>query len=207
MKLIDGLTLSKDIRELLRPGEIMFDRFGNEHELPRYFYEVPSHGAATSFNLTEHFTLAEFLLTDLREHERLEQYPRYIPAGVALLAFALEVFRYKVDSYIHIAANGGYRSPAHALSTYASQHCWATAANIFRIGETMLNDQSTIERYADLAKAACGGIRVRPYGHTIATSDDHLHIDIGRTLFEPDETGSNAAMKPSIKSVDEGGRR
>ena len=39
----------------------------------------------------------------------------------------LEQFREAVGTFVHIAANGGYRSPRHALSRNASPHCWGTA--------------------------------------------------------------------------------
>jgi hypothetical protein len=52
---------------------------------------------------------------DVREVEAMRTFPRYVPCAVALLATALEVFRAEVGTFVHIAANGGYRSPGHAL--------------------------------------------------------------------------------------------
>ena len=37
---------------------------------------------------------------------------------------------------------------AHARTGGASPHCWGTAANIYRIGDTYLDSPETIERYA-----------------------------------------------------------
>ena len=58
-----------------------------------------------------HFGLNEFLLVDLKEAERLRSYPRYVPCAVRVLAFYLERLREAVGAPIHLAVNGGYRSP------------------------------------------------------------------------------------------------
>ena len=86
---------------------------------------------------------------------------------------------------MHVAANGGYRSPAHALSRHASRHCWGTAANIYRIGDTWLDSREEIEKYADIARRVIPGVWIRPYGPEDGQADDHLHLDIGYTVFEP----------------------
>ena len=85
--------------------------------------------------LTPNFGLWEFIDVDVREAEPLRRFPRYVPCAVTLLARALERFRDHVGTFVHVAANGGYRSPAHALTAHASPHCWGTAANIYRIGD------------------------------------------------------------------------
>jgi hypothetical protein len=108
-----------------------------------------------------------------------------------MLASALEVFRLEVGTYVHIAANGGYRSPAHALSRHASRHCWGTAANIYRIGDTYLDSQSEIDRYAAIASRVLPGAWIRPYGPGDGEADDHLHLDIGYTVFDPPELTGN----------------
>lgn len=102
-----------------------------------------------------------------------------------LIASALEVIRAEFNSYIHIAANGGYRSPSHQLSTHASPHSWATAANIYRIADEYLEDEDRIEKYKRVAERAVEGLWVRPFGHTVGLADDHLHIDLGYSLYVP----------------------
>ena len=57
-----------------------------------------------------------------------------------------------VGTFVHVSANGGYRSPSHALTRNASTHCWGTAVNIYRIGDTFLDDRASIERYAGVAR-------------------------------------------------------
>jgi hypothetical protein len=102
-----------------------------------------------------------------------------------LLAAALELFRLEVGTYVHVAANGGYRSPRHALTRHASRHCWGTAANIYRIGDTFLDTREEIEKYAAIARRVIPGVWVRPFGQEDGQADDHLHLDIGYTVFDP----------------------
>jgi hypothetical protein len=70
--------------------------------------------------------------------------------AVAHLAAHLSVLRQHLGTFVHVAANGGYRSPAHALSSPASVHAWGTAANIFRIGDDLLDSEATIGRYTEV---------------------------------------------------------
>src|SRR3989440_12572825 len=93
IKVVDAFDLDDELRSLLKPGEMVRDAQGRRHRLPRYFYEVPSHEAAVSIRLTHHFGLNEFILVDLKESPRLEQFPRYVPCAVRVLAFYLEQFR------------------------------------------------------------------------------------------------------------------
>src|ERR1043166_5110917 len=85
-----AFDLDDELRTLLRPGEMVKDEKGRRHRLPRYFYEVPSHEIATNTRLTHHFGLNEFILVDLKESQRLQQFPTYVPCAVRLLAFYLE---------------------------------------------------------------------------------------------------------------------
>jgi hypothetical protein len=84
-----------------------------------------------------------------------------------------------------VAVNGGYRSPAHRLSDRPSPHLWATAANIFRIGDTWLDSQKSIERYARMAESLGPEVFVRPCGPEPGETDDHLHFDLGYLLSTP----------------------
>jgi hypothetical protein len=146
---------------------------------------VPDWQSAVEWELTEHFGLYEFLIVDLREAELLQSFPRYVPCAISLLGAALEVFRDRVGKAIHIAANGGYRSQAHQYNPTASLHSWGCAVNIYRIGDDLLDDKETIEKYGAIARKALSGLNVKPYGHNIGESDDHLHLDIGLVSVLP----------------------
>lgn len=185
LKLVDGARLSPELREALLPGELVEDRNGRARRLPRFFYEVPSWQTARDLQLTPSFALWEFLNVDVREAEVVRRFPRYVPCGVALLATHLEVFRREVGTFVHIAANGGYRSPAHRLSEHASTHSWGAAVNIYRIGDDMIDDRERIEHYAALARRLLPGIWSRPFGAGVGETDDHLHLDIGYAWVVP----------------------
>lgn len=180
LQIIDGQTLGKEYRSLLKPGEQVDGKV-----LPRYFYKVPDWETALRTPLTEHFNLYEFLVVDLYEHELMQAYPRYVPCAVTLLAFALESVRVRIGKPIHIAANGGYRSPVHRKNTRLSAHSFGAAANLYRIGEDFLNDKDTIESYSSQIEKATQGIWEKKFGHEIGESDDHLHFDIGFTVVTP----------------------
>jgi hypothetical protein len=197
LKVVDAFDLDDDLRSILRPGEMVRDTKGRRHRLPRYFYEVPDHDTALSARLTPHFGLNEFILVDLKESPRLQAYPRYIPCAVRLLAFYLEQFRTTVGASVHVAVNGGYRSPAHKLSLNATAHMWGTAADIFRIGNTILKTKETIEKFNAVAEDLSDDIRALPYGHvTGVNADDHVHIDIGYVTLIPPEISEDRMELP-----------
>jgi hypothetical protein len=185
MRIVDGVRLEKPLRDALLPGRVVHDDAGRPHRLPRYFYEIPSWAHAMELQLSPNFALWEFIQTDVREAAPLRAFPRYIPCAVTLLALALEQFRAAAGTFVHIAANGGYRTPRHALGVNASPHCWATAVNVYRVGDAMLDDREAIERYAAVARQALPGAWTRPFGHDRGQTDDHLHIDFGYTLSMP----------------------
>ena len=120
LKVVDAFDLEDEVRTILKPGEMVRDTQGRRHRLPRYFYEIPSHDAAQATRLTPHFAMNEFILTDLKEAPRLQQYPRYVPCAVRILAFYLEQFRAACGASVHVAVNGAYRSPSHKLSQHAT---------------------------------------------------------------------------------------
>ena len=91
----------------------------------------------------------------------------------------LEDLRTKVGAPVFVAANGGYRSPAHRLNTAANPHWWAAAADIYRVGDTWLNTQNSVEKHGALARELLPDVNVLPYGHQPGESDDHLHLDLG----------------------------
>lgn len=187
LKIVDAFDLDPEVRSLLMPQEMAEGKNGRRHELPRYFYEIPSHEAAREVRLSPHFGLNEFLLVDLKEAERLRAYPRYIPCAVRLLAFYLERLREAVAAPIHLAVNGGYRSPAHKLAVGATPHMWGTAADLYRIGSQVLNEKETIEKYNRVAEDISGDLWIMPYGHEIGKTDDHIHLDLGYVSLVPRE--------------------
>jgi hypothetical protein len=197
LKVVDAFDLDDELRSALKPGEMVRDAEGRRHRLPRYFYEILSHDVAMRTRLTPHFGLNEFILSDLRESARLHQWPRYIPCAVRILAFYLEQFRSAVGASVHIAVNGGYRSPAHKLSQNATAHMWGTAADIYRIGSTILRTREQIERFNELAEDVSEEIRVLPYGHvTGQNADDHVHIDLGYITLIPREISEDRMEQP-----------
>src|SRR5712664_4923986 len=162
---IDGLDLAPEHRTLLQPGEAETDSHGNVHHLPLFFYEIASWQEAHEVRLARHFRLSELMLVDCREARLLlGQFPHYVPCATALLATWLEDFRREVEAPVFISANGGYRSPAHQIGGAKSIHAWATAANIYRIGDTFLSDAKSIEKYGTVAASLSLAVFVRPFG-------------------------------------------
>jgi hypothetical protein len=197
IKIVDAFDLDDELRSLLKPGEMVRDAESRRHRLPRYFYEVPSREAAIGIRLTPHFGLNEFVLVDLREAPRLQEFPRYVPCAVRVLAFYLEQFRAAAGASVHIAVNGGYRSPAHKMSHGATSHMWGTAADIYRIGTTILKTQEVIEKFNELAEQLTDDVTTYPYGHvTGSTADDHVHIDLGYITVVPREISEDRMEVP-----------
>jgi hypothetical protein len=189
LPIVDGRELPAPYRRVLRPGEPLEDRTGRPHTLPTRFYEVDSWETALGLELTPHFMLWEFLTVDVREAAAQRTVPRYVPCTVTVLAAHLELFRLAAGTYVHIAANGGYRSPAHALSRHASTHCWGSAVNLYRIGDVWLDTPDAIDRFARLALSSIPGVWARPWGHEDGLADDHLHLDLGWVIAEPRPAG------------------
>jgi hypothetical protein len=197
IKVVDAFDLDDELRSLLKPGDMVRDPEGRRHRLPRYFYEIPSHEAAVGIRLSHHFGLNEFTLVDLKEAPRLQQFPRYVPCAVRVLAFYLEQFRRELGASVHIAVNGGYRSPSHKLFTTATPHMWGTAADIYRIGATILKGKETIDRYNGIAEDLSDDIHVLPYGHvTGVNADDHVHFDLGYITVIPREISEDRMEVP-----------
>jgi hypothetical protein len=185
LRIVDGRRLEKKFRDVLKPGGVMSDSQGQAHQLPRYFYEIPSWDVAQEIELSEHFALWEFIHTDVHEAEALRTFPRYVPCAITLLALCLEQFRGAVGDFVHIAANGGYRSPCHVLSVHATPHAWATAVNIYKIGDTTLDERDALDHFADIAYRSMPGVYVRPFGNKAGYTDDHLHLDFGYVIAVP----------------------
>ena len=190
LRIVDGLELADKYRQVLRPAALVADRQGRLRRLPRFFYEIDSRQTASETDLAAHFALSEFIEVDVREAAALRAFPRYVPCAVTLLAAQLELFRLQVGVPVRIAANGGYRSPGHTLSTHTSTHAWGTAVNIYKIGDELLDEQEKIERYAGIATKLLPGIWSRPYGHNLGYADDHLHLDLGYVTVTPRDAAS-----------------
>jgi hypothetical protein len=199
LALVDGREFPEDLRRIHRPGEVIRDRNGRPRRLPRFFYEVPSWERAVEVPLTAHFSLYEFVSLDVREPAPVRHWPRYVPCAVALLAAHLELLRQELDQPLFIAANGGYRSPGHALDRgadgepVASPHHWGTAANVYRIGADLIDTQGEIEKFGAKALALLPGVWVRPFGTERGFADDHLHLDLGYTVAVPHEAADEGA--------------
>lgn len=197
LKVVDAYDLDDELRSILKPGEMVRDGQGRRHRLPRYFYEIPSHEVALGTRLTAHFGLNEFILADLKEASRLHGYPRYVPCAIRILAFYLEQFRTAAGASVHIAVNGGYRSPSHKLSLNASPHMWGTAADVYRIGSNILRTREAIEKYNDIAEDLSDEVNVLPYGHvTGRNADDHVHLDLGYMTLVPREISEDRMEQP-----------
>jgi hypothetical protein len=197
LKVVDAFDLDDELRSILKPGEMVRDAQGRRHRLPRYFYEVPSHEVAVRSRLTAHFGLNEFSLVDLKEAPRLQDFPRYVPCAVRVLAFYLEQFRAACGASVHIAVNGGYRSPMHKLSLHATPHMWGTAADVYRIGSAILKTKETIEKFNELAEELSDDLHVLPYGHvTGSNADDHVHLDLGYLTLIPREISEDRMEQP-----------
>jgi hypothetical protein len=188
LRAVDGLDLPDEYRSLLRPGEAETDFLGNVRRLPRFFYEIRSWQEAHEVRLAPHFTLAELMLVDCREAGTLlRQFPHYAPCAIVLLARFLEDFRCEVDAPVFVSANGGYRSPAHQIAGAKSIHAWGIAANVYRVGDTFLDDAKSIEKYGAVAASLSPAVFVRPFGRERGQTDDHLHIDLGFVSLTPRE--------------------
>ena len=187
LRLVDGCTLPHRYRDVLRPGGILCDHGGQSRRLPRYFYEIDSWQQARDTFFAPHFAASEFIHTNVREAPALRVFPRYVPCATLLLATALEQFRAAVGTPVFIGANGGYCSPRHARIGGASPHCWGTAANIYRVGDTYLDSHDAIARYAAIAHDVLPTIWTRPLGPELDKTDDHLHLDLGYVVSTPRE--------------------
>jgi hypothetical protein len=190
LPVVDAKRLDRRLRAVLRPGELMRDLGGRARRLPRYFYLIDSWQTALQVPLAPRFMLWEFIGVDVREHELARTFPRLVPCAVTAMAAALETFRTVVGAPVHIAANGGYRSPAHRLSDVATPHCWATAVDVYRIGNEYLDTRETIEKYSRLALQSLPGLATRPYGHGRGEVDDHIHLELGYATLVPREAES-----------------
>lgn len=189
LPVVDGRELPEEVRRLLRPGELLTDGAGRRHRLPRWFYEIASAQVARETTLAPYFGLYELITVDVREPEPLRGYPRYVPLTLTHLAAHLSALRQHLGTFVHVAANGGYRSPAHELNEPASAHVWGTAANLYRIGDDFLDSEETIGRYTAIVREVLPAAWCRPWGREPGGTIDHLHLDLGRLVVAPRDVG------------------
>lgn len=185
LPIVDGTTLDAPYRALFRPGETAVDPAGSTWVLPCYFYRIDDETTARTTYLAPYFSLWELTQTDVREASLLHRYPRYVPLAITLLAAHLSALRAQLGTYVHVATNGGYRSPGHRGSPMASPHMWGTAANIYHIGNDRLNTRKTITHYTTEILRILPGVWIRPFGHQPGCTSDHLHLDLGRLCVSP----------------------
>lgn len=185
LRLVDGRDLPDEYLRVLRPGQPVPDQAGKARLLPRFYYEVGSWEEALSVQLTPHFGMWELLDVDLREVRVMRDFPRYVPCAITLLAAFLEIFREAVGTVVRIAANGGYRSPGHAHSQIATPHTWGTAANIYRVGDELMDSEERIEKYTRLGRRVLPGVWTRPFGAAPGHAFDHVHLDLGYVTVVP----------------------
>lgn len=119
LAVVDGRELPKAFRKLLRPGETVTDTEGRDLTLPTHFYEIDSWKQARETEMAPNFGLYEFISIDVREADLLRSFPRYVPLALAHLAAHLALLRSTLGTYVHVAANGGYRSPTHHVGPEA----------------------------------------------------------------------------------------
>ena len=134
--------------------------------------------------VSTHFNLSELMTVDSREADLLlRTFPHYVQCAILALARYLEDFRREVEAPVFISANGGYRSPAHRANKAPTLHSWGTAADIYRIGDSYLDDEKSITRYGRIAASLGAEIFVRTY----RDGDDHLQVDLGYLTLVPRE--------------------
>ena len=195
LRVVDGFDLDGPQREALRPGEYARDRRGRVRRLPRHFFEVTSWDEALQTQLTPHFGLWELIDVDFREHPGARSFPRYVPCAITLLASQLETLRTHVGTVVRVAANGGFRSPGHEHSDVASPHMWGVAADIYRIGDELMDTREKIEKYIRIARDVLPGIWTRPFGEGPGFAFDHVHVDLGYVTVVPHDARDDDGME------------
>ncbi|HEX6202105.1 MAG TPA: hypothetical protein VF100_03810, partial [Thermoanaerobaculia bacterium] len=71
----------------------------------------------------------------------------------------------------------------------ASAHVWATAANLYRIGDDFLDSEQTIGRYTQVVREVLPAAWCRPWGREPGGTIDHLHLDLGHVVVAPRDVG------------------
>ena len=67
---------------------------------------------------------------------------------------------------------------------------------MYRIGDTYLDSQESIVRFAGIARDVLPTVWTRPLGPELAKTDDHLHLDLGYVVSVPrDAAGETYNMK------------
>jgi len=74
---------------------------------------------------------------------------------------------------------------------------WGTAADVYRIGTTILKTREQIEKYNVIAEDLSEDVSVLPYGHVTGNNaDDHVHLDVGYITVIPREISEDRMEVP-----------
>ena len=185
LPIVAGSDLPDPVRAVIAPGEEVQDAHGHRRVRPFHFYRVESCQQARELELAPFMSLWELISVDVREHPAMRAFPRFVPCAVTVLAAHLSALRQYFGTYLHVSANGGYRSPSHDRGGAGTLHAWGTAADIYRIGDDYLDEQETIETYRKKIEQVMPALRCKPFGHDPGETDDHLHVDLGYLVVEP----------------------
>jgi hypothetical protein len=83
------------------------------------------------------------------------------------------------------------------MAINGTPHMWGTAADIYRIGSTILRGKEGIDRYNEIAEDISADVNVLPYGHvTGMNADDHVHLDLGYVTSIPREISEDRMEQP-----------
>jgi hypothetical protein len=116
LQLVDGTAAGREsTAPRLRPGELVPDREGRLRRLPRYFYEVPSWDAALETSALPTSRCGSSSTWTCARPAAAHLGRATCPARSRCWPRTWRCCAAEVGTYVHVAANGGYRSPAHAL--------------------------------------------------------------------------------------------
>ena len=157
-----------------------------------------------------HFTVSEFIHTDVREAARAPGLPAVHPVrnGSARVR-ARAVPRSGRHLRLHRRQRRVLLASARGTGA-ASPHCWGTAANIYRIGDTYLDTPETIRRFAALAREVIPTVWTRPLGdRRAADRRSSAHRSRLRRLGAARGAGRDAttSSSPAIRCDAARGRR
>ena len=62
---------------------------------------------------------------------------------------------------------------------------WGTAADIYRIGDELMDSREKIEKYIRVARDLLPGVWTRPFGQGPGFAFDHVHVDLGFVTVIP----------------------
>ena len=86
-----------------------------------------------------------------------------------------------------------HRATADVHSTVASPHMWGAAADIYRVGDELMDSRERIEKYSAIAREVLPGIWTLPFGEDPGHAFDHVHLDLGFVTVTPHGASEEAA--------------